>query len=95
MWDAGGLNILIPKRRGTGYLKVPYGHHAVKGLSDIESSELVDMDGLDGYLTLEYRYVHPDEQQALVDRVMPKLAKHFKFTTWRESAIDFWKVVIP
>ena len=37
MWDNGGLNVLIPKRRGTGYLKCPLGHHVVKALSDVES----------------------------------------------------------
>lgn len=94
MWDLGGLNILIPKRRGEGYLKVPYSHHAVPALSDIEHREGVDMDGLDGYLSLDYRYVHPDDRQAIVDRVMPRLAKHFKFTTWREDTKAFWKVLI-
>lgn len=94
MWDNGGLSVAIPKRRGGGYLKVPYGHHPNKVLSDIETDEHCDMCGLDGYLTLEYRNPNTMDREAAVARVLPKLAKHFGFTTWREDNAAFWKVVM-
>lgn len=95
MWDNGGLNVAIPKRRGKGYLKVPFGHHANSKLNDIENEEGIDMCGLDGYLELEYRYIDPDKRDAIVARVLPKLAAHFGFQTWREDTKLFWKIVQP
>lgn len=94
MWDSGGLNVLIPKRRGEGYLAVPYGHHAVAALGQIEAEEGIDMCGLDGYLELDYRRCS-DERDAIVARVMPKLAKHFGFKSWREDTKLFWKILMP
>jgi len=96
MWDTGGLNVAVPKQRGEGYLKVPLGHHPVPALDDIENAERIhSMSGLDGYLWLEYGYVDFDKRQAIVDRVLPKLAAHFKFTAWREDTKAFWKIVMP
>ncbi len=89
LWNGSGLNVLVPKKRGKGYLKVPFGHHPVPALSDIEVSESVDMDGLDGMLTLQYGYTYPDsKRQAIVDRVMPRLAEVFKFKEWEEVSND-------
>lgn len=91
-WDLAGLMVLIPKKRGRGFLRCPLHHHYVAALSDIEIEECVDLCGLDGYLQLNYGYVHDDAEQArIVDRVMPKLAAHFEFTAWRESHRDFWE----
>ena len=98
MWDRGGLNILIPKRRGTGYLKVPFGHHAVSGLNDIECAVSADFDGLEGYLSVEYihrPHGYSKSEEEAVALIMPMLAKHYGFTTWREDAKLFWKIVIP
>lgn len=97
MWDAGGLNILIPKRRGEGYLKCPLGHHVVPALSDIEA-QLCDLCGLDGFLQVDY-YRHPygrsKTEAEAVAKIMPMLAKHFGFSTWREDTKLFWQIVIP
>ena len=55
MWDDGGLNVAIPKRRGKGYLKTPYGHHFVARIEEARwKLGDVDFDGLDRYLSLEY-----------------------------------------
>ena len=93
IWDIGGLNVAIPKKRGTGYLKQPYGHHAIPDLDAIAFDESVDMCGLDGYLNLEYGYIHPDSRRSIVDRVMPRLAAHYGFSKWREDYQGFWDVV--
>ena len=93
MWDAGGLNVAIPKRKGGGYLKVPFGHHPNSKLSAIEVSERVDMCGLDGYLELSYGYTRLERRKQITARVLPQLAKIFGFKTWREDTKLFWRVV--
>ena len=98
MWDRGGLNILIPKRRGTGYLKCPIGHHSVPVLTDIENTVGADFCGLDGYLQVNYirrPYGHAKSEAEATAKIMPLLARHFGFTTWREDAKAFWNVVLP
>lgn len=95
IWDMSGLLVLIPKRRGSGYLKSPLYHNYVPELNRIECDERVDMCGLDGYLQLEYGYIDHDERQAIVDRVLPRLAAHYGFTTWREDETAFWGALIP
>jgi hypothetical protein len=95
MWDLSGLSVLIPKRRGTGYLRYPLGHHRVEKLADIEYDEGIDLCGIDGYLQLEYGYRKPDERREIEARVMPKLAAHFGFTSWHEDCALFWKILQP
>ena len=46
------LMVLVPKRRGKGFLKCPVGHHS-NWLSDFVDSMGIDCVGLDGYLSLE------------------------------------------
>lgn len=93
MWDTSGLCIAVPKKRGHGYLKVPYGHHAVARLNRIATAEGVDMDGLDGYLNLGYGYTDTDERAAIVHRVLPQIAAHYGFASWREDPAAFWGAV--
>ena len=88
-----GLNIAIPKRRGTGYLKQPYGHHAIAALDEISYDEKIDMNGLDRHLNLEYRYVEVANRAEIVARVLPRLARHYGFKNWREDYNGFWAAV--
>jgi len=92
-WDMSGLNIAVPKKRGSGYLARPYGHHSIWGMNQIAFEESVDMCGLDGYLNLEYRYVEIDARSTIIDRVMPRIAEHYGFVDWREDYHGFWEVV--
>lgn len=93
MWDMSGLGVAIPKRRGKGYMSVPIGHHANSRVSEMETDE-ADMCGLDGYVQISYGYVNYEDRQEIVDRVMPKLAKHFGFTEWIEDDDKFWEAVM-
>lgn len=95
MWDGSGLNVLIPKRRDAGYLRVPYGHHAIKGLDDIGAALGVDLCGLDGYLCLEYGHTSRESQAAIAARALPMLAAHYRFAEWREDKAAFWAVLLP
>ena len=95
MWDLGGLAVLIPKKNGKGYLKTPLYHNYVKALSDIESDECVNLCGLDGYLHLDYGYTDTARREAIEARVMPRLAAHYGFTTWKEDSVTFWEILLP
>jgi hypothetical protein len=52
-WANFGTSVmfLIPKKKGTGFLKVPVGHH-VNSLSRFITDLGYDCDGLDGYLNV-------------------------------------------
>lgn len=94
MWDLGGLNVLIPKRRGTGYLRVPYGHHNDPKLNRIADAIRADVCGLDGYLAFEISLSRQDRER-IVGIVLPMLAAHFGFTQWREDPKAFWAELLP
>lgn len=88
LWNHGGLNVLVPKQRGIGFLRCPLGHHSIPELTDIAHSEGIDIWGLDGVLELDYRYKGLKEQKIITQRVMPKLATYFKFSSWREAGFE-------
>lgn len=88
-YSAGGLNVLVPKQRGEGYLKQPYGHHNNPQLNEIldaASPYALNLFGLDGYLHFEVRFFSGDESR-VKDIVMPLLEKHYGFETVRH----FWR----
>ncbi len=89
-WNNAGLSILIPKQRGLGFLKCPFGHHNITALADIECEERIDMCGLDGYLFFPYGYKAFGERASIQERVLPKLSKHFKFKAWTEVGSDYF-----
>lgn len=97
MWDDSGLNIIIPKRRGDGYLRVPYGHHNNPKLNLISDSvNVVDVTGLDGYLNFRFsaKVIYDASKRAkIVAIVMPQLAAYFDFKSWIEDIRGFWRVV--
>ena len=95
MWNMSGLSVLIPKRRGSGFLKCPLGHHHVPELAKIEYDEAIDLCGLEGYLHLDYRFREEDERREIEARVMPRLAAHYGFSAWREDRDEFWRVLLP
>lgn len=96
IWNGSGLNVLIPKKRGTGYLRQPYGHHSIAELNEVAYDENCDLSGLDGCLTLEYGMTTDHQKRAeIVARVMPRLAEHYAFASWREDPKTFWSVLLP
>ena len=52
-WDSGNLNVLVPKKRGEGFLAVPLGHHHDPFFSHLETKLESDICGLDGYLAID------------------------------------------
>lgn len=54
-WALGldSIKILIPKKKGIGFLKTPIGHHVSKLISELG----YDCFGLDGYVNIPVRYM--------------------------------------
>ena len=79
-WLEHGIQMLIPKQRGEGFLKVPAGHHAEEWLSNID----YDICGLDGHLDIACD-CHPWEREkrdVILEKIMPVITGRFNFP-WR------------
>ena len=95
MWNNSGLNVTIPRRRGKGYLKQPYGNHYVPKI-ECARSRLgnIDFFGLDGYLELDYGMICDRVKQVeLAGEALPILAECFGFNEWIEDHKRFWETV--
>lgn len=77
VWLDGGIQMLIPKQRGNGFLKVPVGHHKDIWMNDIR----YDVDGLDGYLNVDcgVNSWETDKRDAVLEEIMPVICKRFCF----------------
>ena len=80
-WLHTSLEILIPRQRGDGWLKVPAGHHAEARLRDIEDAACCDVFGLDGTLSVECGgrvTCYQARRQELIDRLLPVVSRAYK-----------------
>lgn len=82
-----GMQIKVPKRRGTGFLKVPCGHHHEPWMHDIG----YDVTGLDGMIDIECGYVKKEDQEEVAEKIMPLIQKRFDFEWELVHSSDFWK----
>ena len=87
------INILVPKMRGTGYLKVPLGHHACP-LSSLAYDIGFDLYGLEGSLDVQTGYYEEARCEELLAHIMPLLAKHYGMT-WRLVDTDEYQANHP
>jgi hypothetical protein len=79
--DGREVSILVPKLRGTGYLKVPFGHHQNSALSEVGYEIGYDLFGLDGSLDVQTGFLF-GKRDEIVARIMPVIAAHYGMT-WR------------
>lgn len=87
----GIVMILVPKKRGTGFLKAPFGHHQGP-LSKVEAEIGFDLWGLDGSLDVQTGSFAHEDKDELLARIMPPLEAHYGMG-WREvDEIDFWSL---
>ena len=95
-WVAEGLHVLVPKRRGTGFLSVPYGHHTDKGLDAIAALANCDLYGLDGALNFDcgWDICHGQKgtQDAFIERIRKPLEAHYKMQSQLIDANTFWEL---
>lgn len=87
----GNLCALIPKKRGRGFLKQPYGHHIDPELEGIRHQlGGVDLFGLDGHLEVDiHRIRDTDRFEATARKALTLLEAHYDYPS-RESRTDFW-----
>lgn len=87
----GNLCALIPNKRGTGFLRQPYGHHKDQGLEDVrEQIDDVDIFGLDGHLELDIHRIRDQEKfEGIVKKALTLLEAHYSCSS-RESHREFW-----
>lgn len=92
-WAGGNLVVLIPKKRGSGFLKTPYWHNVDPALEDIRD-ELggVDIFGLDGHL--EFVLSMGKRQETVSDDFAEKaialLEAHYGYPS-KESYSEFFE----
>lgn len=93
-WSSEALDVLVPKKRGEGFLMVPYGHHHDRGLSSIEDEARCLLTGLDGYLNfytgLEIT-CYPEKRAEFASRIMPLLEKHYNCSSREIEKDEFWE----
>lgn len=95
-WLVLDFAVLVPKKRGLGFLKSPLGHHHVPGLSDIEQIAGCDIFGLDGALLFQLNgnicHGTATEKKSFVDLVMPELEKYYGLCSREISVSDYFKL---
>lgn len=93
-WVAGQFCVLVPKRRGAGFLRVPYGHHFDEALDDIASTVSCDVFGLDGMLEFECggsTYHDQVARERFFKKVVPSLETHYGVPAREVSQSGFWR----
>ena len=94
-WVANNFHVLVPKKRGVGYLAVPYGHHPIPGLDQIAARAMVDVTGLDGALCFACggAVFHGGDavRAAFAAKVMPALEAYYGMASREISVGEFWR----
>jgi hypothetical protein len=72
----GRVEVLIPKRRGAGFLRAPLGHH-MNDLAKLSHEFDLDFQGLDGALEIYGACMSPlkgDEYGAVISETLPAIS---------------------
>lgn len=77
------VSCLIPKKRGTGFLRTPWGHHQDQNLADIAIELGCDIYGLDGSLDIQTGYGGSKR----IEEIGQLLSLHYGFP-WRVARHD-------
>lgn len=93
-WVAGQFSVLVPKKRGEGYLKTPYGHHHIQELTFIANKLHCDVCGLDGALDFEVSgaiYHGPENgRDAFAKEIMPMLEAYYSIPSREIPVEKYW-----
>jgi hypothetical protein len=83
------LMALIPKKRGSGFQKVPIGHNAQKWISTLEDAVQGDVFGLEGCIAVDLTGHRSTEHVA--DAFREALAKVYAYPVETVDHETFWK----
>ena len=93
-WVAGQFSVLVPKKRGKGFLRVPLGHHHDAGLAAVAEVAGCDLYGLDGSLdfqvSMEVYHSHNGKREAFAKKVLPALEAHYGWPTREVTSVVFY-----
>lgn len=81
LWLSGSLLVLIPKKRGKGFLKSPMYHNYTPASEMIADAAKCDIFGLDGHLDFECGTgvtVYQENREQFLSRVRPVLERIYK-----------------
>ena len=92
MYQNRSIVALIPKRRGDGYLRKPYGHHRISGLEDIRNEiGMVDLFGLEGHLEICVdKADYEDANFKFGNKVVSHFSDYYGFPCRRVEHNEFW-----
>ena len=92
-WVSQCFSVLVPKKRGGGFLKVPYGHHHNAELTGIANKIGVDVFGLDGSLDFEVnRSIYYGDRNKFSSVLMPMLESYYGLPSREVNVNDFWRL---
>ena len=93
-WVSQALQVLVPKKRGRGFLRVPYGHHYDRVLTKIANDAGVDVFGLDGALEFQcpgaIYHGEAAARKAFVEEVIPPLERYYGWPSREIKPAEFW-----
>jgi len=93
-WVSNVFSVLVPKKRGEGFLKVPYGHHNNPALNAVGDAVGLDITGLDGALMLECggKVYHGGKEirKSFEGRVISMLEKHYGLRAREVTEKEYW-----
>lgn len=95
-WVAGQFSVLVPKKKGSGYLKSPYGHHYIEELTAIADKMRCDVWGLDGALDFRVSsalfYGKENERREFAGKLMPMLEHYYGLPSREIGGAEFWRL---
>ncbi|HFD4018793.1 TPA: hypothetical protein ACF3XO_004512 [Vibrio parahaemolyticus] len=95
MYLGNGIDVLVPKKRGSGYLLQPYGHHNNSLLNDavwrVEGCDGIDIFGLDGSLELRVnKYDFQDPKRIFATALMDSLSTYYGWPHREVKPNEYW-----
>ena len=94
-WITNGFNVLVPKLRGKGYLRAPYGHHNDPGLNAIASVASCDIYGLDGSLEFvcggDVFHGGNAKRENFSAVIVPRLEQHYGISAREIGRDEYWE----
>lgn len=96
-WVASEFHVLVPKARGEGFLRVPYGHLHNADLDAIGALVGLDILGLEGSLHFETDLAiycgGPKAREAFEAKVMPALENLYGWGSREIAPSEFWELL--